>query len=75
MRKDFAIDNIVEYFENIFCEKYYSTKVEELKDIAITEQFTVLMPDSYKEVAKEVVSSKLKNFTDFEEIKSFDSIL
>jgi len=77
MREDFFIENVVECFKSVFLEKAYNSKREELEKMDLTEHIKNLLPDSYAEVSTTVdpAASKFKNYTKYEEIRSFDIIL
>lgn len=76
MREEFILENFVEYFRTIFLNKTISMKQDDQKNIDLTQELATLLPDSYREVAGSIDnSSKFKNYTAFQEIKSCDVVL
>ena len=77
MREDFVIDNIVHFFRDSFLEKTYLTTGEELDRVNFSQELLTLLPDPYLKAGSPYVrnAKRLKNYTQYEEIKSFDEIL
>jgi len=76
LKEDFVIFNIVEYFKNSFLEKTYKLQDEDVQNLDLNDVIKGLLPENNSSAGGDLENeSKFKNYTDFEHIRSFDSIL
>jgi len=77
MREDFVIDNIVHFFKDYFLERIIMANAENLDKIDFSQDLVTLLPDQYLQAGMTFVrnAKRLKNHTQYEEIKSFDEML
>jgi len=76
MREDFQIDNLMEYFREVFIEKVKEYKEEFVTDEMNFDEMLQLLPENASEVGEKILKGlKFKNFTKGEELKFFDEII
>ena len=77
MREDFIIDNIVTFFQNSFVEKVYSDTSKDIEKIDFVGYLKTLLPESDLESGGKynAENTTFKNYTQYENTKSFDTVL
>lgn len=77
LRRDFLLENIIQYFKGTILSKQQVASPEECHKL-VKKDIETLFPESFQEVGKTnsgAEAKKFKNYSKYEEIRSFDEIL